>query len=107
MSIRWFDTLVARRRFLRQRRASRRAQTNRLDVEPLEPRCLLSITTLASLMDAPSSGAFPPTGLVEDSSGDLFGTTTRGGAYGDGTLFEIQAGSAGVRLTHASSSRGE
>jgi uncharacterized repeat protein (TIGR03803 family) len=34
--------------------------------------------------------------LVEDSSGNLFGTTGGGGASGDGTVFEVQQGSGTV-----------
>jgi uncharacterized repeat protein (TIGR03803 family)/predicted outer membrane repeat protein len=34
--------------------------------------------------------------LIEDGSGDLFGTTSDGGAYGDGTVFEVAAGSGAV-----------
>ena len=34
-----------------------------------------------------------PTGVVEDNSGNLFGTTYGGGADDDGTLYEVAAGS--------------
>jgi uncharacterized repeat protein (TIGR03803 family) len=34
-------------------------------------------------------GQFPQTGLVQGSNGNLYGTTITGGAYGDGTIFEI------------------
>jgi uncharacterized repeat protein (TIGR03803 family) len=37
-------------------------------------------------------GSEPHGGLVEDSSGNLFGTTTRGGTNNFGTVFEIPAG---------------
>src|SRR5262249_26860473 len=36
-----------------------------------------------------SNGAYPYAGLIEDSHGNLFGTTGTGGAYGSGTIFEI------------------
>jgi uncharacterized repeat protein (TIGR03803 family) len=36
-----------------------------------------------------SDGAFPQPGLVTDSSGNLYGTTSRGGASGCGTIFEL------------------
>ncbi len=36
-----------------------------------------------------SNGGYPQAGLVADANGDLFGTTTGGGANGDGTVFEI------------------
>jgi len=50
-----------------------------------------TITTLASFNG--TDGAGPQAGLVEDSSGNLFGTTTQGGARGGGTVFEVAAGS--------------
>jgi len=34
-------------------------------------------------------GGIPYAGLVSDNSGSLYGTTTSGGAYGNGTVFEI------------------
>jgi uncharacterized repeat protein (TIGR03803 family) len=36
-----------------------------------------------------SDGGLPEAPLIADANGDLFGTTTGGGAYGDGTVFEI------------------
>ena len=53
-----------------------------------------TITTLASF-DMPT-GQLPIAGLVEDSSGNLFGTTEAGGTNGDGTVFEVAAGSGAV-----------
>jgi len=38
-----------------------------------------------------SDGAVPYAGLIADKSGDLYGTTTKGGANGQGTIFEIAA----------------
>ena len=38
----------------------------------------------------------PAANLLDDAAGDLFGTTTSGGAYGDGTVFEIKAGTGNV-----------
>ena len=35
----------------------------------------------------------PHGGLIADSSGNLYGTTTAGGAHGYGTVFEVAAGS--------------
>jgi uncharacterized repeat protein (TIGR03803 family) len=34
-------------------------------------------------------GKFPQTGVVQASNGNFYGTTISGGAYGDGTIFEI------------------
>src|ERR1700690_525173 len=36
-------------------------------------------------------GFFPTSGLVQDSEGNLYGTTGSGGAYGAGTVYEITA----------------
>ncbi len=36
-----------------------------------------------------SDGASPQAALIADAKGDLFGTTTEGGANGDGTVFEL------------------
>jgi uncharacterized repeat protein (TIGR03803 family) len=44
-------------------------------------------TTLVSFKGA--NGAFPEGNLIFDANGDLFGTTSGGGANNDGTVFEI------------------
>jgi uncharacterized repeat protein (TIGR03803 family) len=48
-----------------------------------------TITTLASFASTGSNEEYPQGGLVEDSSGNLFGTTSLGGAGGTGTVFEV------------------
>ena len=45
------------------------------------------LTTLLSFNG--TNGAFPYAGLTADAAGDLFGTTTSGGADGDGSVFEL------------------
>lgn len=55
-----------------------------------------TITTLATFNGA--DGAYPPAGVTLDSSGDIFGTTEYGGAYGDGTVFEIPHGSNTITI---------
>jgi uncharacterized repeat protein (TIGR03803 family) len=57
------------------------------------------VTTLASFDGA--NGNTPNGGLIEDSGGNLFGVTATGGAFGDGTVFEVASGS-GVITTLAS-----
>ena len=53
-----------------------------------------ALTTLATFNGA--NGANPDAGLTMDAAGDLFGTTSSGGANGTGgTVFEIPKGSAG------------
>ncbi len=59
-----------------------------------------TITDLASFNGGPTSEGLddtgPAGGLVEDANGDLFGTTSLGGADADGTIFEVVAGSGVV-----------
>jgi len=50
-----------------------------------------TITTLASFNG--TNGNSPYAGLIMDGSGNLYGTTYKGGAHGDGTAFEVAAGS--------------
>ncbi len=52
------------------------------------------LTTLATING--SNGDNPQAGLIEDSSGNFFGTTNGGGASGDGTVFEVVAGSGTI-----------
>ena len=47
------------------------------------------MTTIYSFSGGPTDGATPEAGLIADANGDLFGTTYRGGANGDGTVFEL------------------
>jgi len=53
-----------------------------------------TITTLASFNG--TNGKSPPAGLIMDSSGNLYGTTTYGGAFGFGTVFELAYGSGTI-----------
>jgi uncharacterized repeat protein (TIGR03803 family) len=46
-----------------------------------------------------SDGASLTGGLVADTAGDLFGTTATGGAYGNGTVFEIAKTASGYSST--------
>jgi len=45
-------------------------------------------TVLHSFTDAPD-GALPKAGLVQDTQGNLYGTTSLGGPQGDGTVFKL------------------
>ena len=50
----------------------------------------MSVTTLYSFTGA--DGAYPQAGVTLDAKGDIFGTTSEGGADDAGTVFEIKAG---------------
>jgi uncharacterized repeat protein (TIGR03803 family) len=64
--------------------------------ESLEQRKLLSVTFTSLASFSVPGGANPQGGVIEDSSGNLFGTTSGGGSSGDGTVFEINAGSGAL-----------
>ena len=49
------------------------------------PTVLVSFCALANCAD----GKAPEAGLIADAKGNLFGTTSDGGTYGMGTVFEI------------------
>ncbi|MBV8235777.1 MAG: hypothetical protein JO075_08755, partial [Acidimicrobiia bacterium] len=53
-----------------------------------------TITTLASFNGA--NGAYPEAGLIMDAQGNLYGTTSNGGATNSGTVFELAAGSGTI-----------
>ena len=57
------------------------------------------LNTLLDFSDSGDGGDFPIGGLIADANGDLFGTTAEGGAYGDGTVFEIAKTSSGYAST--------
>src|SRR6516225_1055253 len=56
-----------------------------------------SPTTLVSFNG--TDGGSPFAGLIADRSGNLFGTTLEGGAYNDGTVFEIVKTASGYAST--------
>ena len=47
-----------------------------------------TLTTLADFSGG-INGETPMAGLLADANGDLFGTTSAGGAFGGGTVFEL------------------
>ena len=53
-----------------------------------------TLTTLYSFCSQPNcaDGSFPQAGVVQGSDGNLYGTTSEGGAYGFGTAFELTLG---------------
>jgi uncharacterized repeat protein (TIGR03803 family) len=76
---------------------ARRTRSRRLWLEPLEDRCLLAASVAATLFSfgAPD-GDKPQAGLIRDQSGNLYGTTSSGGAANDGTIFELAKGSGTI-----------
>ena len=64
----------------------------RIELERLEDRVTPTLVPLASFDG--TNGAYPYAGLVMDSSGDFFGTTSSGGTYNEGTVFELSPGAA-------------
>ena len=56
-----------------------------------------ALTTLHSFKDTPTEGARPEAGLIQASDGDFYGTTSRGGEIGLGTVYKITT--AGVLTT--------
>jgi uncharacterized repeat protein (TIGR03803 family) len=80
-------------------RPTRPRPTARLRLVELEPRIApATLSTLASLTQFPG-GAEPFGGLVQDASGDLFGTTSEGGAANGGTVYELSPVSGGYTRT--------
>ncbi|MGH6847915.1 MAG: choice-of-anchor tandem repeat GloVer-containing protein, partial [Methylocella sp.] len=49
-------------------------------------------TVLHTLNGFPSDGSQPEAGLIADSSGNLYGTTSQGGASGNGVVFKLSPG---------------
>jgi uncharacterized repeat protein (TIGR03803 family) len=62
-------------------------------IEPLELRVLLSSYVLTTLATFNQPNQYSPSGIVLDSTGDIFGTTWYGGASSVGTVFEVACGS--------------
>jgi len=46
-------------------------------------------------------GAYPDAGLVFDRQGNLYGTTSYGGAYGFGTIFKVKPNGHGYSILHS------
>jgi uncharacterized repeat protein (TIGR03803 family) len=63
-----------------------------------------TLTTLVNFSGA--NGATPRAGLIFDSAGNLYGTTSGGGASGDGTVFEISGVGTSNSLTTLASFSG-
>jgi uncharacterized repeat protein (TIGR03803 family) len=46
-----------------------------------------------------NDGAFPQSGVVLDNSGNVYGTTSLGGSYGEGDVYELSQSGSGWMLT--------
>src|SRR6516162_4134156 len=57
--------------------------------------CAGGVTTLATF-DYATNGGFSSGGVALDAEGNLYGTTTQGGATGLGTVWEVAAGSGTI-----------
>jgi uncharacterized repeat protein (TIGR03803 family) len=55
-------------------------------------------TVVHSFTGAPADGAFPYAGVIEDSAGNLYGTTSAGGASNNGAVFKVDASGAETLL---------
>jgi uncharacterized repeat protein (TIGR03803 family) len=49
-------------------------------------------TVVHRFMKSTGDGYYPRSGLVSDAAGDIYGTTSAGGAYGAGTVFKLHQG---------------
>jgi uncharacterized repeat protein (TIGR03803 family) len=56
---------------------------------PMGKQTQWSERVLWSFAGSPDDGGIPRAGLIADKLGNLYGTTTSGGADGDGTVFEL------------------
>jgi len=63
------------------------------------PSGLWTYEVLHSFSDTRKDGSAPNGGLVFDGAGNLYGTAGLGGAYDEGTVFELTPGSGGRGLT--------
>jgi uncharacterized repeat protein (TIGR03803 family) len=62
-----------------------------------------ALTTLYSFcLTSPCSNGSTPTGLMQASNGLFYGTTTAGGANGDGTVFSLSAGTYALSVNPTS-----
>jgi uncharacterized repeat protein (TIGR03803 family) len=82
----WFCNLLRGPRRPTSGAAGRRLRKTRLQAEELEPRCLPALITIASFNGV--NGDSPTCTLIEDSSGNLFGTTSGFNGGDDGSVFE-------------------
>src|SRR5665213_2508297 len=95
---RWRQTMKRRTIFSVKPRKAIRTGTARAFCETLERRELLSCYALSQtgVFGGNCRGAHPQSAIAVDSIRHLYGTASRGGASGDGTIFEIAKGSGTI-----------
>lgn len=57
-------------------------------------------SVIHSFAGGPTDGAFANGELIQDAAGNLYGTTSEGGTYNDGTVFKLDPGGA-VTILHS------
>jgi uncharacterized repeat protein (TIGR03803 family) len=57
-------------------------------------------TVLRRFAGDPKDGAYPQAGLIQDAAGNLYGTTTNGGSFGDGIVFKLDKAGKETVLYH-------
>lgn len=60
-----------------------------------------TVTVLHSFAGNSSDGAFPLAGLIADANGNLYGTASQGGAFGDGIVFSLSPAGTSYTILHA------
>jgi uncharacterized repeat protein (TIGR03803 family) len=63
----------------------------------LTPKGIHYFETVLHRFQGSSDGAQPKSGLVEDSTGALYGTTWQGGSSNDGTVFKLEPSGSGYQ----------
>lgn len=69
------------------------------ELSPNPPNQVWLETTLYSFGATSTDGIFPWCSLVRSATGNLYGTTTVGGLYTEGTVFEVTPGNPSIELT--------
>lgn len=91
MLFNWLRWYSCEDRFVRKAIRPRRRLAFQPHVEHLENRLVPATTSIVHSFAGPSTDGASPSygGLMADSNGNLFGTTSQGGASNQGTVFEL------------------
>jgi len=63
-------------------------QHSSADVDAAQPATTPTFTVLHEFKGSPD-GAFPMAGVIQDTAGNIYGTTSGGGAAGEGTVYKL------------------